>query len=97
MGRTLLRIIEEKEGLAKAKETFDRDILIEVFPMNAQTAADQLPIVPIFWGRIHQTGIPLKRNADHSAICERDAQRFVIARNVDGKRLDVYRRNAHDL
>ena len=76
--------------LAKAKKAFYGYILIEVFPMNAEPTADQLPVVAVFRRSIDQPRIPFQWDTDHSAIGERNAERFVIARNVNGKRLYVY-------
>lgn len=83
-------------ALPEAEQIFDRDVLVDRFPANAEPAADKPPRLPLLRRGILKPRKPRQRNRDGTPIRERDPQRVVAAHNVHRKWPDIYRRKAHN-
>jgi hypothetical protein len=77
----------EVEMLPRRKQTLYRDVLIELWPIDANAAADQ-PIVPTGIGRgLPQSREPRQRDGHFSAIRQADTQSVRRAGHFDRSRL----------
>ena len=71
---------------ASGQQAFDRDVLVEVFPVQAGAA--QFDLVALGGRGMEEAGKPRERNAERAAITDRDPHRVLVER-------DLSRRNGH--
>ena len=76
---------------SKSEQTTDRDIRINILPVNTHTASDQPPISALLWRRTHQPRKPLQWRRYGPAIAQRDHERIPGESNfyrVSGRLID---------
>ena len=83
-------------ALPEPKKAFDRHILIERLPMNAESAAKQLPVVSLFWCRVKESRIPFERHRDLTSVGKSDLQLVTVAGHVNGQGLNFDRCKTHN-
>ena len=59
-------------SLPCGKETFDGDVFIHVFPVDAYAAADESPATALFRGCLAQARKPLQRNRYLTRVRQHD-------------------------
>lgn len=58
------------EVLPEPQEAFNRYVLIEVFPMDSESAADQPPVVSVFRRCFEQARKPRQGHGDAASVCQ---------------------------
>jgi hypothetical protein len=69
------------------EEAFDRNILIQIWPMDPDPTTDQSPVASLLLGCFDEPRKPSQRSADFSPIGEDNMQHIGSDRNVDSQRL----------
>src|SRR5688572_6234299 len=87
--RVTASLILRVKGLSKSKEALDRDVFVQRFPVDPESASEQLPIVAFFRRRLKQTRIPFERDRDLTAVGERYVKLIAVTRHVDRKGLNL--------
>lgn len=82
--------------LSESQKAGDGDVFVKRFPMNAEAAADQRPVITILWRCVLKARIPFERDGDLAAIGQLDLQHLVCAGHVYCQRLYLNCRNAHN-
>jgi hypothetical protein len=71
-------------GATSGEEILHRDILIELGPVNAVTAPDELPLGLLGWRAMGETRVPLDRNRHRPAVDKIHDQSVIGDPNVLG-------------
>ena len=78
---------KSKKARMLLEESANRNVFVQVGPMNADAAADQPPVLS-FLGRSRlENGKPVEGDADFSPIFESNAELFLGKEDVNGPRL----------
>jgi len=70
-------------GLVDAQQAANGDVLVEFFPMDAITAANDLPFAKLFGRGVEKAREVGKRCGDLSAIRQLNPQRVLVERYTD--------------
>jgi len=99
LGTTLYALAEEGAGKGLSfKQCCDGEVLVELWPVDADTVANQPPPLALSLGSLAQCREPFKGHADLAAIRQQHMQHVLIKLDVFGYRLHRFNdRNAHPI
>jgi hypothetical protein len=80
---------ESKLSLSYREQTLDRDILVDVGPVNPDTTTDEAPIAALGFGGLLQPLEPGEGRAEFAAVGENYVQGVSGDADIDGSRFKL--------
>src|ERR1035438_9967348 len=77
------------------QQALGADVLVDVWPMDAVSAAGNFPIAALLGSALEQPWIPCQRDRDRAAILQADAQRAFVETDVGHSLICRYCQNTH--
>src|SRR5664280_158035 len=77
------------------QQALGADVLVDVWPMDAVSAAGNFPIAALLGSALEQPWIPCQRDRDRAAILQADAQRVFVETDVGHSLICRYCQNTH--
>src|SRR5262249_25835561 len=79
------------------QQSLDRNIFVDLFPMDANTPANKSPSAPLCPRGLVQPGEPMERDEDLSTVGQDHAQDAGCNAHLGGKRLRLHSRSIHPI
>src|SRR5580704_5014888 len=80
---------------SRSKKAPDRDVFIEIGPMNALPAPDEPPMLPLPFCGLREARKPDKRGGQLASIRKSDHEPLIRYGHIDGGRIQLNGQNGH--